>query len=76
MVIAVDIEKRLAIARAMGVSMLLNPFKIDVGMEVLTATEHGCDFAFECVGKVDVKQNPQAMKQAYDLGLGLKSSQL
>ena len=55
MIIAVDTnEKRLALARTLGASMLLNPIKVQVASEILTATEHGCEFAFECVGKVDV----------------------
>jgi S-(hydroxymethyl)glutathione dehydrogenase/alcohol dehydrogenase len=56
-IIAVDTnEKRLTLARALGASTSLNPLQTDVATEVLTATESGCDFAFECVGKVDVME--------------------
>jgi Zn-dependent alcohol dehydrogenase len=56
-IIAVDTnEKRLALARALGASISMNPLKTQVATEISTATELGCDFAFECVGKVDVME--------------------
>jgi S-(hydroxymethyl)glutathione dehydrogenase/alcohol dehydrogenase len=56
--IAIDTnEKRLTLAAAVGASMALNPLKTEVAAEILTATELGCDVAFECVGKVDVMEN-------------------
>jgi S-(hydroxymethyl)glutathione dehydrogenase/alcohol dehydrogenase len=57
-IIAIDTnEMRLALARTLGASMSLNPLKTQVVSEVLTATGSGCDFAFECVGKVDVMES-------------------
>jgi len=56
-IIAIDTnETRLSLARTLGASMLLNPLKTQAVPEVLTATGSGCDFAFECVGKVDVME--------------------
>ena len=56
-IIAIDTnERRLALARTLGASMSLNPLKTEVATEILTATESGCAFAFECVGKVDVME--------------------
>jgi len=56
-IIAIDTnEMRLALARTLGASMSLNPLKTQGVSEVLTATGSGCDFAFECVGKVDVME--------------------
>ena len=55
--IAIDTnEKRLALASTLGASMALNPLKTEVTTKILTATESGCDVAFECVGKVDVME--------------------
>lgn len=56
--IAIDTnEKRLALARTLGASLALNPLKKDVTAEVLAATNSGCDYAFECVGEVEVMEN-------------------
>ena len=47
--------------------------------EILTATESGCDFAFECVGKVDVMEKAlQTIKRGGKLviiGAAAKSAQ-
>lgn len=54
-IIAIDTnEKRLDLTRALGATTTLNPLKTQAAAEVLAATGSGCDFAFECVGKVDV----------------------
>jgi S-(hydroxymethyl)glutathione dehydrogenase/alcohol dehydrogenase len=56
-IIAVDTnEERLTLAHTLGASMSLNPLKTQAVSEVLNATASGCDFAFECVGKVDVME--------------------
>ena len=56
-IIAIDTnEKRLDLAHNLGASMSLNPLKTQTVTELLTATDSGCDFAFECVGKVDVME--------------------
>lgn len=47
-IIAIDTnEKRLSLARELGASKSLNPLKTE-------ATFSGCDYAFECVGDVNV----------------------
>ena len=79
-IIAIDTnEKRLALARTLGASMSLNPLKTEVATEILTATESGCAFAFECVGKVDVMEKAlQTVKRGGKLviiGAAAKSAQ-
>jgi S-(hydroxymethyl)glutathione dehydrogenase/alcohol dehydrogenase len=57
-IIAIDTnERRLALARTLGASISLNPSKTQVQTEIFSATESGCDLAFECVGKVDVMED-------------------
>jgi Zn-dependent alcohol dehydrogenase len=57
-IIAIDTnEKRLNLARELEASKSLNPLKTEVVTEVLTTTFSGCDYAFECVGKVDVMES-------------------
>jgi len=49
-------EKRLSLARELGASKSLNPLKTEVVTEVLATTFSGCDYAFECVGDVNVME--------------------
>lgn len=57
MVIGLDIvEGRLALARSLGATAVVNPSRDNPESAIRDMTGQGCGFAFECVGKTEVME--------------------